>query len=199
MTVSWLFIFVLLMSWKCWQELFSQAKRKTRLPALMLRRSKWNVLILFSFLLYDGRDFADSSRRVKIAAVCTVRSYQSLGSPQSILQKIQSIGDEFEDFHDTAANLAKAWGVKEQFEDGRVTKKKRLVDKLCEDERLVCWEAVQSRCFSCYSWQNLCTIKTAVSQFTCSGIDVQCLATVNSDVLGWQWTAQICCSAGWTL
>jgi len=41
----------------------------------------------------DDGDFADITRRVKIAAVCTVRSYQILGSPQSILQKIVPKGD----------------------------------------------------------------------------------------------------------
>ena len=55
-------------------------------------------------------------------------------------EKLQSIRDKFEHFRDTAANLAKAWGVTEQFEDGRVTKKKRFVDELCEDERLMCAE-----------------------------------------------------------
>ena len=49
-------------------------------------------------------------------------------------EKLQNMRNEYDSFHDTAVSLAKAWGIKDHFEDRRLKKANRLLDEMCHDE-----------------------------------------------------------------
>lgn len=49
-------------------------------------------------------------------------------------EKFQSMRNEYDSIRETAVSMAKAWNIKDHFEDRRLKKTKRLFDEICHDE-----------------------------------------------------------------
>lgn len=49
-------------------------------------------------------------------------------------EKFQIMRNEYDSIRDTAVSMAKAWSIKDHFEDRRLKKAKRLFDEICHDE-----------------------------------------------------------------
>ncbi|MCP3853077.1 MAG: hypothetical protein GY694_23035, partial [Gammaproteobacteria bacterium] len=80
---------------------------------------------------------------------------------EAALTSIKNARDKFEDIKIEAVTLARTWGTDTKFKQKRISRKKRLFDELCEDERLT--DAEQHFKTSVY----YTCMDTVISQLTC--------------------------------